>query len=272
MTKQDEFRGSTPLWPGAVPMPDGVEPARPPAYTPFLVQTVDMHPCLVVCPGGGYGRKAMHEAIPVAHWLNALGVSALVLDYRVAPHRHPAPLTDAQRLIRLARHNAAEWDIDPKRIGILGFSAGGHLAAAASTLFDGGDPAAEDPVERQSSRPDASILCYPVITFGEHRHDGSMRNLLGKRPLPRLRIDLSLESRVTPETPPTFLWHTADDSAVPVENALLYARACHANRVPFALHVFPEGRHGLGLAEERADVREWTRLCHEWLAHIRFLR
>ena len=192
-----------PLYPGRAPGALGDAPADRPTLTPFLLPG-GPRGCVVVCPGGGYAMKAEHEGAPIARWLNAIGVAACVLDYRVAPYRHPIPVADARRAIRTVRANAAAWRIDPAKVGILGFSAGGHLAASASTLAEAGDATAADPVEREPSRPDAAILCYPVITFGDHRHDGSMRNLLGPEPLDDQRRALSLETRVTPRTPPTF--------------------------------------------------------------------
>ena len=197
-----------------------------------------------------------------------MSVAGLVVSYRVAPYRYPAALTDAQRAIRTIRARAAEWNIDPRRVGILGFSAGGHLACSAATIFDDGQADAPDPIDRQGCRPDAAILCYPVVSFGEFRHDGTMRNLLGKEPDENLRRSLCLEDRVTPRTPPTFLWHTSDDEAVPVENSLLFAAAMKRNRVPFALHVFPHGRHGLGLAGDIPGVGAWTKLCADWFGEI----
>jgi len=200
-------------------------------------------------------------------------VAAVVLDYRVSPYRHPIPLGDAQRAIRLVRSRAADWKIDPKRVGILGFSAGGHLAGSAATIFDAGKPDAADPIDRESCRPDAAVLCYAVLTFGEFRHNGSMVNLLGSdNPDAKLRESLSLETRVTRETPPTFLWHTSDDGAVPVENSLLFAAALHKNKVPFELHVFPHGQHGLGLATGVPEVGQWPSLCAAWLKGIGFAK
>jgi acetyl esterase/lipase len=221
---------------------------------------------MVVCPGGGYRTRAAHEGAPVARWLNGLGVAAFVLDYRVAPHRHPAPLRDAQRAIRLVRHGLPGGGGPFERVGILGFSAGGHLAATSGTQYDRGAPGADDPVERASCRPDALVLCYPVISFGEHRHHGSMVNLLGDGAPEELRRTLSAETRVTADTPPAFLWHTADDAGVPVENSLLFASALRRHGVPFALHVYPRGRHGLGLAEDDPVAGSWTGLCAHWLA------
>lgn len=269
-----------PLWPGETRLEDASAGDRAPCITPYPVHAqvrteVQVHDrsgngvgAVVVCPGGGYSARASHEGEPVARWLNTLGVAAFVLDYRVAPHRHPVPLGDAQRAMRYVRHHARSWGVDPDRVGVLGFSAGGHLASSVSTHYDQGNSAAGDPVERQGCRPDLAILCYPVITFGEWRHHGSMVNLLGEDPPETLRHLLSNETQVTPETPPTFLWHTADDAGVPVENSLLYAAALRHQRVPVELHVFPTGRHGLGLAQGDARVRTWTDLCATWLAAL----
>jgi acetyl esterase/lipase len=244
---------------------------HPPTMTPYLLEKGEPHGAVIVFPGGGYGGRAQHEGEPVARWLNEIGCSAFVANYRVAPYKHPYPLTDAQRAIRFVRYHAKEWNIDPDKIGILGFSAGGHLASTASTHFDYGNASASDPIDRMSSRPDASILCYPVITFGEHRHHGSMVNLIGENPEEQLRNSLCNELQVTSETPPTFLWHTADDAAVPVENSFLYASSLSRSGVPFELHVFPHGRHGLGLAEGDASVSQWAGLCESWLRGIGFI-
>jgi acetyl esterase/lipase len=258
------------LWPGGAPGAKGETPEDKPRITPYLPAGDGPFACIVVCPGGGYGGRAPHEGAPIAKWLNSAGVAGFVLDYRVRPYRHPIPLGDAQRAIRLVRARAAEWKIDPKRVGILGFSAGGHLAASAATIFDAGKADAADPIDRQSCRPDAAILCYPVITFGEFRHNGSMMNLLGESFDDKLRQELCLETRVTRETPPTFLWHTSEDAGVPVENSLLFAAALHKNKVPFSLHIFPHGRHGLGLATDVPEVCAWTSLCVDWLKGIGF--
>jgi acetyl esterase/lipase len=258
------------LWPDGAPGARGDTMADKPRVTPFPAAGDGPFGCIIVCPGGGYGGRAPHEAAPIARWLNSVGVASFVLDYRVAPYRHPIPLGDAQRAVRLVRARSAEWHIDPKKIGILGFSAGGHLAASAATLFEAGKADAADPIDRESSRPDALIACYPVISFGEFRHHGSMVNLIGENPDPDLRRKLSLENSVTPQTPPTFLWHTSNDGGVPVENSLLFAAALHSNKVPFSLHVFPRGDHGLGLAANVPEVRQWTVLCAEWLKGIGF--
>ncbi len=270
-----------PLWPeGEVPGAQGTDDRDVPKLTPFLPDGrrpgEPLRAAMVVCPGGGYAGLAPHEGAPVARWLNSLGIAAFVLQYRVAPYRHPWPLSDAQRALRTVRHRAGEWGVDPARVGILGFSAGGHLTATAGTHWDRGDAGADDPVERWSCRPDLMVLCYPVITFGPSRHEGSMHNLLGRPPADpgtqqaadyeALRRSLSNDEQVTPETPPAFLWHTADDGGVPVENSLVFASALSRHRVPFALHVYERGRHGLGLAEQDPDVGSWPARCGVWLA------
>lgn len=254
------------LWPEGAPLAQGEEIEDKPRLTPYLVQAGKPAAAVVVCPGGGYQRRAEHEGEPIARWLNGLGIHAFVLDYRVAPYRHPAPLFDAQRAIRIVRHRADEWGVDPRRVGILGFSAGGHLSASAATRFDEGRPDAADPIERQSCRPDAAVLCYPVITLaGDYRHNGSAVNLLGEGSGEAERLEHSAERNVNERTPPTFLWHTADDASVPVENALLFASALSRHRVPFDLHVYESGRHGLGLAAEHPEAHAWTQACALWL-------
>lgn len=260
------------LWPEGAPYAQGNNVEDRPAITPYLVEgdIGAARPAVVVCPGGGYTNRADHEGRPIAQWLNTLGISAFVLDYRVAPYRHPAPLTDAQRALRLVRSRAAEWNLDPNRLGILGFSAGGHLASSAGTHYDGGNPQAEDPIEREGCRPDFMVLCYPVISFGEYRHDGSRRNLLGDEPLEdEIRL-MSNELQVTADTPTAFIWHTSDDPAVPVENALLFAGALSRNKVPFELHSYMTGRHGLGLAEDHPEAQTWPDLCARWLKRSGF--
>jgi acetyl esterase/lipase len=260
------------LWEGAVPLFDPAIPQRPPRLTPYLLGGGAARPAVIVCPGGGYMGKAFYEGEPIALWLNRIGASACVLDYRVFPYHHPAPMLDAQRAIRLMRARAAEWGIDPNRIGILGFSAGGHLASTVGTHFDDGDPRAADPIERVSCRPDAQILCYPVITFGQHRHDGSCTALLGENPPADLLTALSNETQVSAYTPPAFLWHSAGDETVPVENSLLFAEALRRHNVPFALHVFTHGPHGGGLADDNPlSLSLWTTLCERWLKEIGFI-
>lgn len=259
-----------PLWPDGAPGLNEASPAFNPTITPCACATGHRAGAVIICPGGGYAGRAPHEGEPVARWLNSLGIHAFVCDYRVAPYRHPYPSLDAKRAVRWIRAHAAKYDVDPAHIGLLGFSAGGHLVATVGTQFDAGDPTAADPIDRLSCRPDALVLCYPVVSFGPYRHDGSMRNLLGDDPEPELVTALSNELQVTADTPPTFLWHTADDAGVPVENSLLFAQALSAHKVPYELHVFQSGRHGLGLADEDPHVASWSRLCGEWLKGLGF--
>lgn len=230
---------------------------------------------IVVCPGGAYGGLAYDwEGTDIAGWLNSRGIAAIVLKYRlpvdgdVAHQKWPAPLLDAQRAIRLTRANAKEWGISPARVGIMGFSAGGHLASTAGTHFDAGNAGAADPVDRLSSRPDFMILVYPVITMMEGTHGGSRLNLLGEKPADELVRRYSNELQVTAETPPTFLIHAGDDDAVPVKNSLLFYDALLVHHVPAELHVYPKGGHGFSLAIGQGHLQDWTHLCGRWLAEL----
>jgi acetyl esterase/lipase len=261
------------LWPDGAPGAAGSEPADRPKITVYRAPAAT-GAAVVVCPGGGYAVVAAdHEGKQVAEWLNSLGVSAFVLQYRLGTtYRHPAPLQDAQRAIRMVRARASEWSIDPGRIGILGFSAGGHLASSAATHFDEGDSGAEDPIARASSRPDFAVLCYPVISLStQATHSGSRRNLLGEEPDPDLVWKLSSELQVTPRTPPTFLFHTDDDPAVPVENSLLFFQAMKRAGVPGEVHVFAHGRHGVGLAPDDPVLSQWPGLCAQWMKGLGLL-
>lgn len=215
---------------------------------------------VVVVPGGGYAMKADHEGGPIAEMLNRSGISAYVLDYRVCPCDKNAPLSDASRAIRVVRAMCYE------KVAILGFSAGGHLTCSAATLYTDGDPDAEDPVERLSSRPDAFVPCYAVASFSAYRHQGSLECLLGKEKDDyELQRHFSAELNVTKNTPPAFLWHTANDACVPVENSLMLAAALSKARVPFELHIYPDGEHGLGLATGRSGVENWSKELSRWL-------
>jgi acetyl esterase/lipase len=219
-------------------------------------------PAFLVLPGGGYARQADHEAEPVAEWLASLGVHAFVLRYRVAPDRHPAPLEDAKEAMLYIRSGVHGLAVDPERVGVLGFSAGGHLAATLSTGAATGSPRLDVP----AAVPDLSVLCYPVVSLTHEVHQGSVDNLLGGAPPSDLLAALSADLHVSSVTPPAFLWHTADDAAVPVSHSLRYAGALTAAGVPAELHVFPQGRHGLGLAGEEPGTAQWPSLCADWLA------
>ena len=260
------------LWPDGAPGAVGNEAVDRPKLTVYLAPAdKSAGGAVVVIPGGGYAVVAAdHEGKQVAEWLNSLGVSAFVLQYRLGPrYRHPAPMQDVQRAIRMVRHKATTWGVNPQRVGVLGFSAGGHLASTAATHFDAGTANAPDPVDRLSSRPDFAVLCYPVISLIDPvTHKGSRTHLLGDTPDPTLVELLSNDRQVTASTPPTFLWHTEDDGAVPVENSLQFFQALRNAKVPGELHVFPHGRHGLGLAQGDTVVSQWPRLCAQWLASL----
>ncbi len=253
------------LWEKEAPHAKGETAEDRPHLIPYIVNENENHAAVVICPGGGYVRRADHEGEPIAKWLNSLGISAFILHYRVAPYKHPVPLIDAQRAISLVRYRADEWNINKNRIGILGFSAGGHLASTAATLYDFHNGRSKDKIDKESSRPNIAILCYPVISFSRFIHEGSMNNLIGDHAEQTLREYLSSENNISESTPPVFMWHTADDASVPVGNALVFADALSEKRIPFELHIFQSGRHGLGLAMDEPDVASWTMTCETWL-------
>jgi acetyl esterase/lipase len=213
-------------------------------------------PAMLVLPGGGYTHLADHEAEPVGQWLAGLGIHAVVLRYPVAPQGHPAPLEAARRALDGVRHGSLVPDVDPGRVGVLGFSAGGHLAASLAN---------------QPDPPDLSVLAYPVISFVDEPHEGSVEALLGPGADAARRAAHSADRQVTPRTPPAFVWHTADDASVPVSHSLRYGAALAAAGVPFELHVFPNGRHGVGLGHEDPYVARWTGLCEAWLRRLGWL-
>jgi acetyl esterase/lipase len=269
---QSQTTNSFPLWPEAPPGALGTSDKDIPTLTAYLPEPSKANgAAMVVCPGGGYGMLASHEGPDYARFFNELGIAGFVLKYRLgsAGYRHPVMLQDAARAMRFVRARAAEWNLDPKRIGIIGSSAGGHLASTLLTHFDDGKSDSTDPIERQSSRPDLGILCYPVVTMGQFTHEGSKHNLLGDKPSADLVNELSNELRVTKETPPCFVWHTADDRVVPVENSLQFAEALRKAGVPFDLHIYQKGAHGLGLGApytaDKAKRHPWTRDLVYWL-------
>jgi len=275
---QAQPTNSFPLWPDGAPGALGKADKDIPTLTPYLPEPAKATcAAVVICPGGGYGALAPHEGADYARFLNESGIAGFVLKYRLgsAGYRHPAMLQDAARAVRTVRARADEWKLDPKRIGIMGSSAGGHLASTLLTHFDAGKPDAADPIERQSSRPDLGILCYAVISLGEFGHRGSANNLLGTNPSPELVRELSNELQVTKDTPPCFIWHTYEDKAVPVENSLLFAEALRRAGVPFDLHIYQKGQHGLGLGTRDWNPEKrhpWTRDCVFWLQVQGFAR
>jgi acetyl esterase/lipase len=217
-----------------------------------------------------------HEGHKIAEWLNSLGIAGFILEYRHrnsgAGYGHPAPLLDAQRAVRMVRSRVDEYGIDPNRIGILGFSAGGHLASTAATHFDKGKADAKDPIERVSCRPDFAVLLYPVISLTESfTHQGSKRNLLGNNPDAKLVKSLSNEKQVTPETPPTFLMHTYEDRGVPAENSIYFYLALRKAKVPAEMHIYLKGRHGIGLGKTAGAASSWPLRCAEWMQASGFL-
>ena len=264
------------LWPKGAPEALGTNPEDSPSLTIFRPPEGTANgAAMVICPGGGYGHLAdVKEGSDVAAWLNSFGVTGCVLKYRLSPrYRHPAPIHDAQRAIRLVRSHATEWKLDPQRIGILGFSAGGHLASTAGTHFDLGNPEATDAIDKVSCRPDLMVLCYPVISFSSpFTHVGSRNNLLGPHADPKLFEALSNEKHVTRETPPTFLFHTSADTGVPPENSLIFYLALHAKGVPAELHIYEQGRHGVGLAPNDPVLSTWPCRCSQWLEVRGFLK
>jgi len=230
---------------------------------------------VVVCPGGGYGILAYDwEGSDIARWLNSKGIAAFVLKYRlpgsssnIVPYK--SPLMDAQRAMRLVRFHAEKWNVDPGKVGVMGFSAGGHLASTLSTHFDRGDPGNDDPVERESCRPDFSVLVYPVISFtGEYTHVGSRENLLGKDADPELVEHFSNELQVTGDTPPAILIHSGDDQAVPVENSIVYYHALQKKGIKSEMHIYPYGGHGFSLAIGRGYLSTWPDRVIEWIRYI----
>jgi acetyl esterase/lipase len=230
---------------------------------------------VIICPGGGYNILAYDwEGTDIARWLNSRGIAAFVLKYRLPGSKsniepYKSPLLDAQRAMRLVRSNAEQWNVDPGKIGIMGFSAGGHLASTLSTHFDEGNPSDPDPVERVSCRPDFSILIYPVISFtGDFTHAGSRRALLGEEPGQELVNNFSNELQVTKETPPAILIHAGDDTGVPVENSMVYYQALRAHQVSSELHIYPYGGHGFSLAIGKGHLSTWTDRVIDWIRSL----
>ncbi len=269
-----------PLWPEGVPgaianagaevLADGrVSNVHQPTITTYPAAAMaTAATAVIVCPGGGYQRIAIDkEGTDVARWLNTLGVSAFVLKYRLKEYGHPAPLRDILRAIRTVRTNATAWGIDPARIGVMGFSAGGHLAATAGTLFDAPEGRTGAPLDQVTARPDFMMLVYPVITLkGPFAHTGSRDNLLGKSAPPDVVDRLSAELQVTANTPPAFLVHGGTDPAVPAENSVLFYGALRRAGVPAELHLYERGPHGFGLARDQGPISGWTNRAEEWLA------
>jgi acetyl esterase/lipase len=271
----DAATDTIPLWKTAAPGALGTADHDVPVVAWWPVATAAApSAALVICPGGGYGGLAEHEGSVYARWLNSQGISAFVLRYRLGSkgYRHPVMLGDVSRAVRLVRHGAERFGIDPKRVGVIGSSAGGHLALTLLTHGDDGDPAAADPIDREPSRADVGILCYPVMSMTQAwSHGGSRKNLLGDDPPEELVKDLSAElmaeERIT-AMPPTFIWHTFEDKAVKLEPILELALRMRKAGRPYALHVYEVGPHGLGLGSREYDparFHPWVKECERWL-------
>ena len=278
---QSGLPAAIPLWPEGVPgaiasagpevIAEGgrVSNVHEPSLTPYLPPAGRAgKTAVIICPGGGYVRLAAdHEGRVPAEWLNTLGVSAFVLKYRMREYGHPAPLRDVLRAIRTIRSNAATWGVAPDRIGVLGFSAGGHLAASAGTLFDDPDGRTGAALDAVSGRPDFLVIVYPVIRLsGPIAHTGSAKSLLGENATPAMLERYSLDTRVTKDTPPAFLVHGGTDTAVPPENSVAFYSALRRAGVPAELHVYEKGAHGVGLGPNNGPISDWPKRCAEWLA------
>ena len=256
-----------PYWNDSFIEDDEKEPRKP----TITAYEADSDCAVIIFPGGGYSMRAEHEGAGYAKWFQSIGITSFVVDYRVAPYKHPAELADAIRAVRYVRHFADKYGIDKNKIIVMGSSAGGHLAASVSVHYDKDTYTATDDIDKEDCKPNATILCYPVIDMFEYRHDGSRQNLIGARAFEEDKELMSLHLQVTRDTPQTFIWHTAEDGTVPVENSLLYAGALSEAHVPFELHVYPFGHHGLGLAKAMPHVAQWADSLTNWLRLIEFI-
>jgi acetyl esterase/lipase len=270
-----ETNSEFPLWQGAAPGALGTAAKDIPTLTPFF-PTNATGAAMVICPGGGYAGLAPHEGKDYARWLSERGVTCFVLKYRLGSsgYRYPVEYEDVARAIRLVRSRAKEWNLNPTRIGVMGSSAGGHVASMAMTHFDAGNSNATDVIDRESSRPDIAVLCYPVITMGKFTHHGSKGNLLGTNPPPALVEETSSELQVKKDSPPCFIWSTDEDRTVPIENSLDFAAALRKASVPFELHIYQRGGHGQGLGSHQYDPNKWLPWvgeCARWLKEQGFV-
>jgi len=277
MLARSEIQAPVPLWPNGAPGALGTSSNDIPTLTAYLPEgTNATGAAMVICPGGGYVWLAPHEGNDFALWLNQHGVTCFVLKYRLGSngYRHPAMLNDAARSVRWVRAHAPDFKLDPHRTGIMGSSAGGHLASTLLTHFDAGDANAADPIDRESSRPDLGVLCYPVISMGKLTHQGSHDNLIGTNASADLVESLSNELQVSANTPPCFLWTLFDDTVVPMENTMMFAEAMQKNHVPFDLHVYDHGSHGIGLKDKPpfAHPHPWAADCLFWLQEHNFAK
>lgn len=261
------------LWAGDAPGALGNDAVDTPTLTVYAPPPAQRNgSSVLIFPGGGYERLAPHEGKGYAEWFAAHGVTAYVLKYRIGPKYHyPAMFNDALRALRMVRSFAKRDGLDPHRIAVIGSSAGGHLAAMLATSFDRGAANAEDPIDRESARPDLAILCYPVVSMGDFAHAGSKRNLIGTDASSELIEKTSPQLHITAETPPCFLWSTYEDKTVPVENALMFASALRAAKVPFSLHIYEKGVHGAGLGTPERAAPPWPDALLYWMRERKFL-
>lgn len=236
----------------------------------YIINDDKKHSAVVICPGGGYNHRANHEGKDIALWLNSLGISAFVVNYRVFPYTHPVEISDAKRAMRYVRFNADKFNIYDDKIGIIGFSAGAHLAGSVAEHYDVTDYENIDEIDKITAKPDMLCLCYPVVSLCEdYSHKGSCENLLGENS--DLASFLSLEKNVRDDMPPVFIWHTFEDKSVPVLNSIEMSKSLKEKDIKFELHIFPEGRHGLGLAENIEGVNKWPEMFANWLKRIEFI-
>ena len=269
-------KGTIRLWQGDAPFAKGRSEKDVPELTVYPAKAPNSSGAgMVICPGGGYGFLAMgHEGKAVAEWLNSIGVTAFVLKYRHAGggYAYPVPMTDAKRAMRLVRARSGIYGLAPDRIGIIGFSAGWHLASFVGTHCDGGDPKSPSVIERVSCRPDFMVLGYPVITMSEgFMHRGSRDRLIGKEPSAALAEETSNEKRVTGGTPPTFLVHADDDRGVSPLNSIAFYMALRKVQVPAEMHIFLKGGHGFAFRPLHTETDEWPRLCAAWIKQMGFI-
>jgi acetyl esterase/lipase len=276
--QQNQTNTTIPLWTDGAPGALGKAEKDTPTLTLFLPSAENATgAAMVICPGGGYARLAPHEGRDYARWLSGQGVACFVLKYRLGQdgYRYPVPIQDAARAVRMVRARSKEWKVDPNRVGIMGSSAGGHVSSTLMTHFDAGNTNATDLIERESSRPNIAVLCYPVVSMGKFAHPGSKHLLLGTNPPAALVEETSAELQVKKDTPPCFIWSTDEDKTVPIENTLQLADALRAEGVPYELHVYQHGPHGQGLGSHEYNPSKWlpwVSECSRWLKEQGFVK
>ncbi len=259
------------LWNGDIPYFEqkfqNEENMNAPYITDYIINDGKKRGCVIIFPGGGYTHRALHEGEPIAKWLNEIGINAFVVDYRVSPYMYPAALNDAVRAVKYVKYNACKYNIDTEKVSVMGFSAGAHLACLEAIYYkDLSCIKITDEIDNECAKPHSLILCYPVVSFSEDfSHKGSIERLIGEDDY--LIEKLSCEKNISSDIPPVFIWHTAEDKSVPVENSLSLAAALSSCKVPFELHIFPYGRHGLGITKciDIDGVKNWSEMCKDWL-------